>query len=211
MRVPRKLPNRSESSNQSSISNSASKASVDRSTNKGVNTSRNASTDNRGVGVSTNINTTTEVARSSSHPNAHFPPRGHQMKRASTQSNHTRPMNQFIYHRLSTWSSTRDSYNFAKKHRSYNIFSSGYNGPCSLGEKYSNYLKNNPGSTLSPEEYEKIGTRDGGSFNQSGRVSIRYTNRKKYNKMQGVFVWKNMILPHNESRIFLTSRSVRST
>ena len=89
MRVPRKLTKpasgSSKSSNQSSILNSASKASVDSSINEGVNTSRNVSTDNRGVGVSTTTNTTaTEVARSSSQPNAHFPPRGYQMKRAST-------------------------------------------------------------------------------------------------------------------------------
>jgi len=67
----------SKSSNQSSISNSASKASVDSSNNEGVKTSRNASTDNCGVGVSTNTNiTATEVARSSSQLNAHSPPRG---------------------------------------------------------------------------------------------------------------------------------------
>jgi len=87
----------SKSSNQSLISNSSSKASGDRSTNEGVNTSRNGGTDNRGVGVSTNINTTTEVARSTSQLNAHFPPRGYQTKRASTQSNHTRPAYESIY------------------------------------------------------------------------------------------------------------------
>jgi len=69
-------------------------------------TSKTASTEN--CGVSTNINTSaTQVARSSSQPNAHSPSCGFQTKRTSTQNNHTRPMNQFIDHRSSTRSSSR--------------------------------------------------------------------------------------------------------
>jgi len=163
--------------------------------------------DYRGVGVSTNNNTTaTEVARSSSQPpNAHYPPRGYQMKRASTQSYHTGPMNQFFDHRSSTWSSSRDTCNFAKKHHSYNASSRRYKEPCSLSEKYTNYLKNNPGCTLSPEEFGNLGTAVSVSFNEPVRVPIKYTNRKKY-KMQGVYVWKNVILPHNEPRIFFNKQ-----
>ena len=106
-------------------------------------------------------------------------------------------MNQFIDHRSSIWSSSRYRCNFAKKHRSYIVSSNMYKRPCSLDEKYSNYLKNNPGCTVSHEDFERMGTTDSGSFNKSGRVSIKYMNRKKYN-MQGFYVWKNVVLPHNE-------------
>lgn len=83
------------------------------------------------------------------------------------------PMNQFIDHRSSTWSSSRGSFNFAKKHRSYDVSSNRYDGPCSLGEKYSNYLKNNPCSTLSPEEFERMSKADIGSFNRSDTQNER--------------------------------------
>ena len=141
MRLPLSLSKKkspldsSKSNSQSSISNSSTKASVDHSTNEGVNTRRNYySNGNRGVDVSTNVNTT-EVARNSSKSNAHFPPRGYQVKRPSTQNNHARPVNQFIEHRSSRWSSSRGRY-FPKKHLSYGVpQNSRYDEPASLGER----------------------------------------------------------------------------
>jgi len=83
-------------------------------------------------------------------------------------------VNQFIEHRSSTWSSSRGRY-FLKKHRSFGAPQySRYDGPVSLGERYPNYIKKNPGSTLSPDAFEKM-TSTGKSvyLNQSVPASKR--------------------------------------
>jgi len=62
-----------------------------------------------------------------------------------------------------------------KKHCSYGVPSNRYDGPGSLGEKFSNYLKNNPKNKTSKNHYDSL-CDDDGRLDESYEISDAWIN-----------------------------------
>ena len=96
-----------------------------------------------------------------------------------------------------------DSYNFAKKHCKNDAFSSRYGGSCSLGVKYTNYLKNNPGSTLSKSMKKWVQGTVGLSINQvvhQSNTQIQRSIRRKVPLCGRIWCFHTMNLIRNRKQ-----------